>query len=81
MTPIASRTASGSCVMSWPATRTSPPSAPISLDRKCVAVVLLASLGPGSAATVPSVTARSMPPGTSLPLYGLRSAGAAIRGR
>ena len=46
VTPIASRTASGSCATSWPATRTSPPSAPISVDSMCTPVVFAGAVGP-----------------------------------
>src|SRR5215831_15125859 len=41
---------------------------------------LPAPSGPNSARTVPSVTVRSMPPGTSLPPYELRSPVAVITG-
>ena len=45
VTPIAARTASASRATSWPATRTSPPSAPIRVDRIWTAVVLPAPFG------------------------------------
>ena len=61
VTPITPRTASGSRATSWPATRTSPPSAPINVDRICTVVVLPAPLGPSSAKIEPSATFRSMP--------------------
>ena len=78
VTPIAARTASGSRARSWPATRTSPPSARISVDRICTVVVLPAPLGPSSAKTVPSATSRSMPSSTTLSPNDLRSPVAAI---
>src|SRR5207244_473065 len=44
-----------------PATRTSPPSGPVSVERSCTIVVLPAPLGPSSAKIVPAATSRSMP--------------------
>jgi hypothetical protein len=81
VTPIAARTASGSRARSWPATRTSPPSAPIRMDRMCTVVVLPAPLGPSSAKIVPSGTSRSMPSSTTWSPNDLRSPAAAIAGR
>src|SRR6266511_1836149 len=81
VTPIAARTESGSRATSWPATRTSPPSAPIKVERICTVVVLPAPLGPSSAKIVPSGTSRSMPSSTTWSPNDLRNVLALIAGR
>src|SRR5207342_3459208 len=70
---MAARTASGSAARSWPATRISPPSAPIRVDRICTMVVFPAPLGPSSEKIVPSATVRSMPSSTTLSPNDFRS--------
>ena len=58
---IAARTAFGSRVTSWPATRAVPPSGASSVARMRTVVVFPAPFGPSSASTSPGWTCRSMP--------------------
>jgi hypothetical protein len=73
VTPMAARIASASSATSWPATRTSPPSAVMSVVRIRTIVVLPAPLGPSRAKIVPSATCRSIPSRTVLSPKDLRS--------
>ncbi|CAM5493440.1 hypothetical protein STENM327S_06427 [Streptomyces tendae] len=61
VTPMAPRTACGAVARSWPATRTSPPSAQTRVERIWTVVVLPAPFGPSSANTDPAGMRRSMP--------------------
>jgi hypothetical protein len=72
VTPIAARTASGSRATSCPATRSSPASARIRVERIWTVVVLPAPFGPSRAKVSPGATVKSMPFSTWLSPYALR---------